>query len=85
MCQLDTETPDHIISSCPRLLEFRDFTFGEDQKTPQKWEVKNLADYLLLIADKLENISHLPEEIYVINSQGQEIKITLDPMEAPLH
>jgi hypothetical protein len=65
ICHIDAETPDHIITSCPRLSEFRDYTFGINNDPTQKWEVRSLTDYLLLIADRLETISTDPIDLYV--------------------
>ncbi len=84
MCKMDAETSDHIITSCARLSEFREFTFGIDKDPSQKWEVKSLSDYLLLVADQLETISTEPIDLYVLNSDGQEMKIVLEPMEETL-
>ncbi len=84
LCGMDTETPAHLIESCTRLNDPRVRIFRYEDKLPDEWETHDLSDFLLLIAEKMETISYTPIEMYVINQEGMEVLLMVDPMEEEL-
>jgi hypothetical protein len=63
--------------SCTRLSDLQERIFGDEHKLPEEWQTHKLADYLLLVAEKMETISYITLEMYVINPERREILIRI--------